>query len=146
MIEENSWITYPNIKISVFWSYLRQNIIDYSILITGEIFLPIISRVIVCGRYRYYFTRGWGSIRILYKYLQTKYWNNNPKSANHNRSRRQILWHLSQFSKKIRYDISWDLSASRQCPWNIKPYLLFLKKRQNLILSSAANYRWRFKG
>ena len=26
------------------------------------------------------------------------------------------------------------------------PYLLFLKKRQNLQLSSAANYRWRFKG
>ena len=26
----------------------------------------------------------------------------------------------------------------------IMPYLLFLKKRQNLILSSAANYRWRF--
>ena len=24
------------------------------------------------------------------------------------------------------------------------PYLLFLKKRQNLKLSSAANYRWRF--
>ena len=26
------------------------------------------------------------------------------------------------------------------------PYLLFLYKRQNLKLSSAANYRWRFKG
>ena len=26
------------------------------------------------------------------------------------------------------------------------PYLLFLKKRQNLKLSSAANCRWRFKG
>ena len=26
------------------------------------------------------------------------------------------------------------------------PYWLFLKKRQNLKLSSAANYRWRFKG
>ena len=26
------------------------------------------------------------------------------------------------------------------------PYLLFLKKQQNLKLSSAANYRWRFKG
>ena len=25
-------------------------------------------------------------------------------------------------------------------------FLLFLKKRQNLKLSSAANYRWRFKG
>ena len=25
------------------------------------------------------------------------------------------------------------------------PYLLFLKKQQNLKLSSAANYRWRFK-
>ena len=24
-------------------------------------------------------------------------------------------------------------------------YLLFLKKRQNLQLSSAANYRWRFR-
>ena len=28
---------------------------------------------------------------------------------------------------------------------NIMPYLLFLKKWQNLKLSSAANYRWRFK-
>ena len=26
------------------------------------------------------------------------------------------------------------------------PYLLFSKKRQNLKLSSAANYRWRFMG
>ena len=26
------------------------------------------------------------------------------------------------------------------------PYLLFLKKQQNFKLSSAANYRWRFKG
>ena len=26
------------------------------------------------------------------------------------------------------------------------PYLLFLKKQQNLKLSSAANYRWRFMG
>ena len=26
------------------------------------------------------------------------------------------------------------------------PYLLFLKKQQVLKLSSAANYRWRFKG
>ena len=26
------------------------------------------------------------------------------------------------------------------------PYLLFLKKQQNLILWSAANCRWRFKG
>ena len=26
------------------------------------------------------------------------------------------------------------------------PYLLFLKKQQNLKLSSAANYRWRLKG
>ena len=25
------------------------------------------------------------------------------------------------------------------------PYLLFLKKKQNLKLSSAANYRWPFK-
>ena len=25
------------------------------------------------------------------------------------------------------------------------PYLLFLKKRQNLKWPSAANYRWRFK-
>ena len=29
---------------------------------------------------------------------------------------------------------------------NIMPYLLFFKKRQNFYLSSAANYRWRFKG
>ena len=26
------------------------------------------------------------------------------------------------------------------------PYLLFLKKQQNLKVSSAANCRWRFKG
>ena len=29
---------------------------------------------------------------------------------------------------------------------NIMPYLLFLKKPRNLKSSSAANYRWRFKG
>ena len=29
---------------------------------------------------------------------------------------------------------------------NIIPYLLFLKKRQNVKLLSAANYRWRFMG
>ena len=29
---------------------------------------------------------------------------------------------------------------------NIMPYLLFLKKPQNLKLSSAANSRWRFVG
>ena len=28
----------------------------------------------------------------------------------------------------------------------LKYHLLFLKKQQNLKLSSAANYRWRFKG
>ena len=26
---------------------------------------------------------------------------------------------------------------------NILPYLLFLKERQNFLLSSAANYRWK---
>ena len=68
------------------------------------------------------------------------------KAPIHNCSRRQILRHLSQFSTKIRYDITWESSASRRFSWNIMPYLLFLKKRQNLQLSSAANYRWRFKG
>ena len=29
---------------------------------------------------------------------------------------------------------------------SIMPYWLFLKKQQNLKLSSAANYRWPFKG
>ena len=48
--------------------------------------------------------------------------------------------------EKIRYDISWESSASRRFSWNTMPYLLFLKKRQNLNLSPAANYRWRFKG
>ena len=38
------------------------------------------------------------------------------------------------------------LFASRGFPWNIKPYLLFLKKQQNFKLSTAANYRWRLKG
>ena len=65
----------------------------------------------------------------------------NPLSANHNCSRRQILQNLSKFSKKIRCDISWEWSASRRFTWNIIPYLLFLKKGQNLKLSSAANYR-----
>ena len=49
------------------------------------------------------------------------------------------------FNKK-RYDITWESSASRRFSWNILPYLLFLKKRQNFLLSSAAKYRWRFKG
>ena len=49
------------------------------------------------------------------------------------------------FLKKIRYDISWE-SGRRRFSWNIMPYFLFLKKHQNLKLSSAANYRWRFMG
>ena len=56
------------------------------------------------------------------------------------------MQHLSLFSKEIRNDISWDSPASRRFSWNIMLYLLFLKKRQNLKLSSAANYRWRFMG
>ena len=40
------------------------------------------------------------------------------------------------FEKK-RNDISWESSANRGFSWNIMPYLLFLKKRQNLKLSSA---------
>ena len=35
-----------------------------------------------------------------------------------------------------------ESSARRQFSWNIMPYLLFLKKQQNLKLSSAANCRW----
>ena len=46
----------------------------------------------------------------------------------------------------MRCDISWESSASRRFSWNIMPYLLFLKKRQNLKLSSAAYYRWLFMG
>ena len=64
------------------------------------------------------------------------------KAPDHDCSRQQILLHLSKFSKEIRYDISWESSASRRLSWNIMPYLLFLKKRQNLKLSSAASYRW----
>ena len=41
---------------------------------------------------------------------------------------------------------SMRIAASRRYSWNIMPYLLFLKKRQKLKLSSAANYRWRYKG
>ena len=41
---------------------------------------------------------------------------------------------------------SFQQKSSRRFSWNIMPYLLFLKKQQNLKLSSAANYRWRFKG
>ena len=51
-----------------------------------------------------------------------------------------------KFRRKIRYDIACESSASRWFSWNIMPYLLFLKKQQNLKLSPAANYRWRFKG
>ena len=36
-------------------------------------------------------------------------------------------------------------TARRRFSWNIMPYWLLLKKRQNMKLSSAANYRWRFK-
>ena len=52
--------------------------------------------------------------------------------------------HFSKFSTKIRYDITWESSASRRFSWNVKPYLLFSKRLQNLQLS-AANYRWRFQ-
>ena len=72
--------------------------------------------------------------------------NINPKSANHDCSRRQIWRHFSQFSTNIRYDITWESSASRRFSWNIIPYWLFMKKRQILKLSSAANNRCRFKG
>ena len=34
----------------------------------------------------------------------------------------------------------------QQFSWNFIPYLLFFKKRQNLKLLSAANYRWHFIG
>ena len=51
-----------------------------------------------------------------------------PKSADHDCSRRQILRHLSSFSKEIRNYISWESSASRRFSWNIMPYLLFLKR------------------
>ena len=50
-----------------------------------------------------------------------------------------------QIFKKIRYDIAWESSASRRFSWNTMPYWSFWKRRQNLKLSSAANYRWRFK-
>ena len=66
-----------------------------------------------------------GNYRI-YKWT----FNFNPYSANQNCSGRQILRHLVQFSTKIRNDISRSL---------------FLKKRQNFKLSSAAKYRWCFK-
>ena len=46
--------------------------------------------------------------------------------------------------KKIQYDISWESSACIRFSWNIMPFLLFLKKQQNLKLPSAANYRWHF--
>ena len=47
---------------------------------------------------------------------------------------------------KNKVDITWESSASRRFSLNIMPYLLFLKKRQNLKMSSAANYRGRFMG
>ena len=59
-------------------------------------------------------------------------------SDSHDCSRRQILRHLSQ----LWYDISWESSASRGFSWNIMPYMLFLKKRQNLKLSSGGSLYW----
>ena len=44
---------------------------------------------------------------------------------------------------KVQVDISWESSTSRRFSWNIEhTLLLFLKKQQNLKLSSAANYIW----
>ena len=40
------------------------------------------------------------------------------------------------FEKKIRYDIAWEYRV----------ICYFLKKQQNLKLSSAENYMWRFIG
>ena len=37
---------------------------------------------------------------------------------------------FSLIFEKIRYEISWETSASRRFSWNIIPYLLFLKKQQ----------------
>ena len=44
---------------------------------------------------------------------------------------------FSNFQKKIRYDLM---------KYHALLLLLFLKKRQHLKLSSAANYRWHFMG
>ena len=38
-----------------------------------------------------------------------------------------ILWHLLKFSKKIRYDISWESSAGRRFSWIIISYWYFWK-------------------
>ena len=53
---------------------------------------------------------------------------------------------FTNLRKKKRYDISWESSASKrtyEIPWLI---CYFWKKKQNLKLSSAANYRWRIMG
>ena len=42
--------------------------------------------------------------------------------------------------------IIWGSSAGRRFSSNMIPYLLLLKKWQNLQSSSAENYRWPFKG
>ena len=56
----------------------------------------------------------------------------NPQSANHNCSRRQFLRHLSQFSKKKKNKVWYFMRiVCRRFSWNIMPYLLILKKRQN---------------
>ena len=57
---------------------------------------------------------------------------------------------LQQMTNFVRYFLIFERNKEYfvriVCLQNIMPYLLFLKKRQNFKLSSAANYRWLFKG
>ena len=54
----------------------------------------------------------------------------NPLRANHNCSRQKSLClYLSWFwANKIRFDISFESSTSRQFTWNFKPYLVLYSR------------------
>ena len=52
----------------------------------------------------------------------------NPYSANHDCSRLQFCDIFLNFQKKIRHDISWELSAGRWFTWNFMPYLFIFGK------------------
>ena len=43
--------------------------------------------------------------------------------------------------EKIRYDISWELSASKQSSWNIMPYFLFLKKAAKFLIVVCCKFK-----
>ena len=86
-----------------------------------------------------------GSHANLYLLLETG-WNLTLKALIMTTADNKFWDIFPNFQKKIRYDNSWESSASRRFSWNIIPYLLFLKKQLNSKLSSAVNYRRHFMG